>query len=178
MTLLSAIAVLALPVAASSDRARPSTVSCAPERGVARIVGAASDYAIVGHRVGDNALLLDNLIGINTHGDTRHDRRACPNPDGTWDRIELNLGSGKDTTDPGGDRPEFGPVPAEIEMTIRGGRQIDELYGHKGPDEIVGGRGRDYLLGRDGDDLLVGGAGDDEIIGFGGDDRLDRKSVV
>jgi Ca2+-binding RTX toxin-like protein len=155
-----------------------SKVSCDPTAGVVRVVGAGSDYAVVGYRSDDRAVWVDNLIAINTHGDTRHDRRLCPNPNATWNRIELNLGSGKDTTDPSGDRPDFAAVPAEIEMLIKGGTQIDELYGHNGPDEIIGGRGRDYLLGRDGDDRLVGGIGDDEIVGFDGDDQIDAADGI
>jgi hypothetical protein len=77
------VSLLTLSAAASSEPGRPSTASCDPDKGVARIVGAAGDYATVGYRVDDNALLLDNLIGINDQGDTRHDRITCANRDGT-----------------------------------------------------------------------------------------------
>jgi Ca2+-binding RTX toxin-like protein len=170
------LAVLAL--APNSLSSPVQKISCDRAAGVVRVLGAGPDYVTVGYRGDDNAIWVDNLISIGNQGDTRHERRTCPNPDAIWDRIELKLGSGKDTTDPSGDSPEFAAVPAEIEMSIRGGRQIDELYGHNGPDEIIGGRGRDYLLGGDGDDRLVGGIGDDEIIGFDGDDHLDAADGI
>jgi hypothetical protein len=175
---VSAISLLAASTAAGSAPTRPSTVSCDPDRGVARIVGAAGDYATVGYRVDDNALLLDNLIAINSQGDTHHDRITCVNADGGWRRVSLALGSGKDTSNPRGDAPEFAAVPAEIEMRINGGRQIDDLSGHKGPDIINGGRGRDYINGFDGDDRLVGGRGDDEIGGQAGDDFIDSVDGI
>lgn len=173
---VAAVAVLGItPESVSSPIAK---VSCERAAGVVRVVGAGPDYVMVGYRSHDNAIWVDNLISIGNQGDTRHDRKLCSSPDAAWDRIELILGNGKDNTDPSGDRPEFAPVPAEIEMSIKGGRQIDELYGHNGPDVIDGGRGRDYLLGRDGDDRLVGGVGDDELIGFDGDDRLDAADGI
>jgi Ca2+-binding RTX toxin-like protein len=155
-----------------------SKISCDPAAGVVRVVGGGPDYVTLGYRSDGQAVWVDNLISIGNQGDTRHERRLCTNPNATWDRIELILGNGKDTSDPSGDRPEFAAVPAEIEMSIKGGRQIDVLYGHNGPDEIDGGRGRDYLLGRDGDDRLVGGVGDDELIGFNGDDHLDAADGI
>jgi Ca2+-binding RTX toxin-like protein len=153
-------------------------ISCARTAGVVRLIGGGPDYVTVGYRADDNAVWVDNLISIGNQGDTRHERKLCPNANPSWNRIELILGNGKDTTDPSGDSPEFAMVPAEIEMLIKGGRQIDELYGHQGPDVIDGGRGRDYLLGRDGDDRLVGGVGDDELIGFDGDDHLDAADGI
>jgi triacylglycerol lipase len=173
-----AACVIAAASAPDSISAAESKVSCDPTAGVVRVVGHASDYVTVGYRSDDNALWVDDSMAINNHGGVRHDRRTCPNPDATWNRIELDLGSGKDTTDPSGDSPEFEAVPAEAEMLIKGGRQIDELYGHNGPDEIIGGRGRDYLLGRDGDDRLVGGVGDDEIVGFAGNDHVEAADGI
>jgi Ca2+-binding RTX toxin-like protein len=167
-----------LAFAADSLSSPASKISCDPTAGVVRVLGGGPDYVTVGYRGDDNAVWVDNLISIGNQGDTRHERKLCPSPNATWKRIELILGNGKDTTDPSGDRPDFAAVPAEIEMLIKGGRQIDELYGHNGPDEIIGGRSRDYLLGRDGDDRLVGGIGDDEIVGFGGDDRIEAADGV
>ena len=176
IAIVACVAVIALTSdSVSSPVAR---ISCERAAGVVRLVGAGPDYVTVGYRSDDDAVWVDNLIATDNHGGTRHDRRTCPNPDGAWKRIELHLGSGKDTTDPSGDSPDFAAVPAEIEMLIKGGRQIDELYGHNGPDEIIGGRSRDYLLGRDGDDRLVGGIGDDEIVGFAGDDHIDAADGV
>lgn len=173
-----AVALLVLFAAASSESAPQSAVSCDPEKGVARIAGAAGDYATVGYRLDDNALLLDDLIGINAQGDTRHDRIVCANPDRAWRRVSLTLGTGKDTSNPRGDAPEFAAVPAAIELRIYGGRQIDELPGHKGADTIIGGRGRDYINGFDGDDRLVGGRGDDEIGGQAGDDFIESVDGI
>ena len=174
-----ATACLALVAFAPDSVSRPaSKISCDATAGVVRVLGGGPDYVTVGYRADDNAVWVDNLISIGNQGDTRHERKLCPNPNASWNRIELTLGNGKDTTDPSGDSPEFAMVPAEIEMSIKGGRQIDELYGHKGPDVIDGGRGRDYLLGRDGDDRLVGGVGDDELIGFEGDDHLDAADGI
>jgi Ca2+-binding RTX toxin-like protein len=176
---IATVACLALlAVTADSVSSPAPKVSCDRAAGVVRLVGASPDYVTVGYRGDDNAVWVDNLISIGNQGDTRHERKLCPSPDAAWRRIELILGNGKDTTNPSGDRPEFAALPAEIEMLIKGGRQIDELYGHNGPDEIDGGRGRDYLLGGDGDDRLVGGIGDDEIVGFEGDDHIDAADGI
>ena len=142
------------------------------------MVGGGPDYVTVGYRADDNAVWVDNLISIGNQGDTRYERKLCPNPDATWNRIELILGNGKDTTDPSGDSPEFSAVPAEIEMSIKGGRQIDELYGHNGPDEIVGFEGDDHIDAADGiKDQVLCGQGDDTAVVDSEDRPKDCETV-
>lgn len=71
--------------------------------------------------------------------------------------------------------------------TLRGTRQVDQIYGLNGndtlygferPDELYGGAGNDNVYGHDGADDLYGGSGIDNLFGGTGADfinSLDRS---
>ena len=98
--------------------------------------------------------------------------------------VTINLNSrvgGRFTINYGADTETWGilHVGSSRGGTLRGGDEIDfmygtgkkdRFYGGDGDDYLYGGAGKDKLYGEDGDDILDGGEDDDKLYGGDGDD--------
>ena len=60
----------------------------------------------------------------------------------------------------------------DVDETIKGTAQADQLSGDANNEQLLGGDGDDNLSGGGGDDLLIGGNGDDVIRGGSGADFM------
>jgi len=69
-----------------------------------------------------------------------------------------------------GTRWSLDDIVQQIDFSITGSNDNDQLYGTNGDDVIKGLAGNDTLLGLNGDDLLIGGSGNDELYGGKGSD--------
>ncbi len=55
---------------------------------------------------------------------------------------------------------------------LRGGEDIDRIYGNNGNDSLIGDSGRDFFFGGTGHDSMNGGTGNDRLLGEGGNDSI------